>query len=1394
MVENNRSTPVTPDKHDSEKPSSKNAWDQINPRVKKYIRRTAITVIAIVSAILVSFVSIDLGPVVRAQAERLASERIDRPVHIGRLGAYLMPGHFLIEDLVIEGLSPQDEPFFTADRVVVTTSWGALLGGEILVDGADMGQWRMLVELFPDGTHSFPRFTAQRTDDNSASEEQKNNPDDGEENNQRYIVTTIKHMLAHDGEFVYRDYGAPWSVVARNINLTIEKQEDRYGGDVSFRDGTVQIGSFLPMTADLNGTYELDGGLVNLTRIGLKMDGFVSELTGEVDLLNWPEQTYRILESSIELPPMKEVFFAEDNFAVTGEASFTGEWHLFDGGRELTGNFESDDATLNDFKFPGINGALLWTRDRFEVFETQSYFYGGNLDIEYSMKPLGLKVPGTATLNVGYQGIDVSLVMDDALNVRQAARPEGFATGQNELWWPLGQFGELTGEGVLSLIPKIDIHLTTESELKSSEFNKTTDSYADAHFSVESGPWSFPIGGTVSYTVFPNFIEILPSRLATPRTQITFEGRTAYGGESRIPFQVGSSDWQESDRLMASVLTTVGSPMEEFTIGGNGNIDGVMTGTFTSPRIQGKFQGEDLYAWNVLWGSGQGNVLLENNYIDVVAGHFDDGTARLEVNGRFALGARTDGADEIRSTFNLSSIPSERLRHAFSLDGYNIEGPLTGEISLFGKYRQPFGQGHLTLTEPLAYGEPFDSASARLRFEGDGVRLDALEVHKGRGIVRGAAYIQWDETYSFNADVKDLSVSSIDAARIANLPLAGLAQLTAEGAGSFGNPRYEVRGTVNNLSVSGETVGQVSGRVNVRDGLMAFEAEAASQQLAVSGSGRVNLSNIDSELLFRFTNTKIDPYVRAFYPELSADLNAEVSGTLQVFGALTAIDQLQVVSTVEQFDFGFFDYTLTNKEPIRFVLDNAVVGVEQMQLIGEEASLALSGNIGLETEALDLQASGDVGLTLLQVFFPDVRSAGQTRLMAKVGGTTSNPFIRGEVGVRGGRIRHLSFPHGIENLEGPIIFEQNEISFDNLAGSLGGGNVRFGGRVGLNGYSFSEFNMTATGEQMSLRFPEGARSVVDAALELGGGTDAPILSGTVLVKDAVLLDLFQSGSGFLGVSSEEETSVSRILESELPLRLDVRINAPSSIRISDNLVRATSSAELVLGGTYNQPLLYGNAEIERGEVFFEGNRYRVTRGRLGFSNPTAIEPFFDVEAETDVRAPGQTYRVTLNAVGTMDQLAFELNSDPPLPEFEIMSLLMGNIRDPQAAELRSLRAQDESRQELFGTGAARLLTNPLSSGVGRVVQESFGVDTFQISPSLADPSTQQSTQLLPTARLLIGKRISDRAHVTLSRTLTGANQDIIVVLEYDQNERLSWILSQNEDNTYALDFRMRHAF
>jgi autotransporter translocation and assembly factor TamB len=60
--------------------------------------------------------------------------------------------------------------------------------------------------------------------------------------------------------------------------------------------------------------------------------------------------------------------------------------------------------------------------------------------------------------------------------------------------------------------------------------------------------------------------------------------------------------------------------------------------------------------------------------------------------------------------------------------------------------------------------------------------------------------------------------------------------------------------------------------------------------------------------------------------------------------------------------------------------------------------------------------------------------------------------------------------------------------------------------------------------------------------------------------------------------------------------------------------------------------------------------------------------------------------------------------------------------------------------------------------------------------------------------LTVGKRISDRIYLTYSRSLSSAARDQVILLEYDQSDRLSWVLTQNEDRTYALDVRVRHVF
>ena len=113
------------------------------------------------------------------------------------------------------------------------------------------------------------------------------------------------------------------------------------------------------------------------------------------------------------------------------------------------------------------------------------------------------------------------------------------------------------------------------------------------------------------------------------------------------------------------------------------------------------------------------------------------------------------------------------LRHAFQLFDYPVGGRVTGEFHLYGKYETPFGFGRLQIDDGVAYDEPFERATASLRFEGAGVRLDGIEASKSGGRMTGAAYVGWEGTYSFNFTGRRVPVESVYALTFPQAPLTG---------------------------------------------------------------------------------------------------------------------------------------------------------------------------------------------------------------------------------------------------------------------------------------------------------------------------------------------------------------------------------------------------------------------------------------------------------------------------------------------------------------------------------------------------------------------------------------------------------------------------------------------
>ena len=299
---------------------------------------------------------------------------------------------------------------------------------------------------------------------------------------------------------------------------------------------------------------------------------------------------------------------------------------------------------------------------------------------------------------------------------------------------------------------------------------------------------------------------------------------------------------------------------------------------------------------------------------------------------------------------------------------------------------------------------------------------------------------------------------------------------------------------------------------------------------------------------------------------------------------------------------------------------------------------------------------------------------------------------------------------------------------------------------------------------MELRYPAGFRSVVDADLGLRGSLDDPTLSGTVTVRArrAAAHGRHRRGPGRNWPARGRRAAPARRRRrrpaASFPLRFDVRLTAPSTLEIDNKLARLTASADLRLRGHVRQARAGGprRSGPRRGLVRRAAVR-RVSRGTVDFSNP--------LEDRAVLRRGGGNTRPRAGADlpdhAARDrhdgELEWELSSDPPLPEVDILSLLLGDVQlDPgrraaraQAPEHR--RAEPARASQL---GAAARQPN-LESNVQKAVEQTFGLDSLQITPFFVDPN-QQTARFSPGARLTIGKRISDRVYLTYSRSLTSA--------------------------------------
>lgn len=308
--------------------------------------------------------------------------------------------------------------------------------------------------------------------------------------------------------------------------------------------------------------------------------------------------------------------------------------------------------------------------------------------------------------------------------------------------------------------------------------------------------------------------------------------------------------------------------------------------------------------------------------------------------------------------------------------------------------------------------------------------------------------------------------------------------------------------------------------------------------------------------------------------------------------------------------------------------------------------------------------SGD--LKVLPMMVPQLQYArGRFELAAEVGGTARAPRLAGKGRIRDGVVRPVNRSEVIEGLYADLHFDQDRITLDTLSARQGRtGRLWSRGVVNLEGalprnyrFDLGMRNFAASEEGMYAVLFDGDFVVSDGPKL--AGEPAPYVTGRARLKKGVVEFDFAN-----------QSEVQRRAATTQPLFWTYRIkaDAKSNMRWRTQDADMEFDCDVDLQQTADSLLIYGEMHLLRGQYWFLGSRFRMSRADLVFDNQQGVDPLVDIAAETRLpSAPGAPLEtITAQLTGRASKPVILLTSSANSDQRTILAAITrGAVTDEQ---------------------------------------------------------------------------------------------------------------------------------
>ena len=899
--------------------------------------------------------------------------------------------------------------------------------------------------------------------------------------------------------------------------------------------------------------------------------------------------------------------------------------------------------------------------------------------------------------------------------------------------------------------------------------NLRLTSHAEVHgetWASSKASQQIPVEGTlhVGYDGARRLITISQTTFRAATVTLALQGEIS----DHSDLQINAS---ARDLSQAASLATIGGTARSAglaEISGSATLNAEVRGSMQKPQISGQLNAQNLRTLGSRWKTASLAFAANPSRASVQrASLVNADQGNVAFSGEVGLQRWSySPSSPIAANLAIHRMAVADLQHLAGLQ-YPVTGNLNAELTVNGSQLNPSGRGTVQLTKATAYEEPVQDLT--LAFKASAGTLHStlsatLPAGKANADLR---YTPTTKSYAFHLDAPSIVLEKLHAVESRNAEVAGTVKVSASGQGTLENPNLTAELRVAKLEVRQAAITGIKAQVNVANhkATLAFASDVA--QAHVEGGGTINLTGgYYADLTFNAPPMPLQPLLAIYFPALPEDFQGETELHASAKGPLEDKSQIEAHLTIPRLTAAYQRLQVESAGPIRADYEHSLLTLQPVEIRGTDTSLRLQGTVPTAgTAGMNVQAKGSLNVRLIQIFRPEIKSAGSVAIEVRAAGSLHAPAVEGQIRLKDVALSSAAAPLGLEKLEGELELTNDRLEVKSLSGQLGGGQLSAGGSITLR--PELHFDLAMQGNSIRLRYPEGVRTVLDTNLAFTGTAAASALTGRVLISSLSFtpdFDLSQFMGQFSGTSAS--TTPGAFANN---LKLQVAVQSSQNLSASSSQLNLTGTADLRLIGTAAEPVIIGRADLTSGELFFRSNRYELQRGLVTFGNPTETEPILNVSVTTTI----QQYNLTINLRGPMDRLQTSYVSDPPLATADVINLIARGQTTEQAG------ASTVSPDSILAGQVAGQFTGG--------IQKLAGISSLQIDPLIGGNNQD------PSARVALQQRVTKNLLFTFSTDVTQPGSEVIQG-DYRINRRWSVSVARDQQGGISIDGRYHTKF